>query len=238
MSGSAVLFTVAIHKGEEGVSEESTVNYAERSAKIWQTLSKLNVNEHTEKKGHLTYLSWAWAYQTMMDHFPDMRIVWSTFRDVDGMDRDVLYYPDRTCSVHCSVIIDGITKHMWLPVMDNRNNAVANPDARAISDTKMRCLVKCFAMFGLGLYIFAGSDLPQEEPLEIPERIKSPEDHQVFLKEVEKKAGKIKAKTELNAFFRSLEPWFSDLREIVDEEGVTGYDDLVKKFKLYATKVK
>jgi hypothetical protein len=122
--------------------------------------------------------------------------------------------------------------------MDNRNNAVANPDARAISDTKMRCLVKCFAMFGLGLYIFAGSDLPQDEPFEVPERIKSPEEHAAFLREVDKRASRFKTKAELSAFFRSLEPWFSDLRELHDGESGTGYDDLVKKFKLYATKVK
>jgi hypothetical protein len=50
---------------------------------------------------------------------------------------------------------------MQLPVMDNRNNAVANPDSRKISDATMRCLAKCVACFGIGLYIFAGSDLPQ-----------------------------------------------------------------------------
>ena len=52
---------------------------------------------------------------------------------------------------------------MWLPVMDNRNNAISNPTSRQISDAKMRCLVKCIAMFGLGHYIFAGEDLPSEK---------------------------------------------------------------------------
>jgi len=190
---------MASNEGGEGVSNTESSN----AKQIWQTLSKLNVNDHTEKKGHLTYLSWAWAYQTMMDHFPDMQIIWSTFRDVDGMDRDVLYYPDR-----------------------------------AISDTKMRCLVKCFALFGLGLYIFAGSDLPEEEEFVAPNRVKTPEEHQAFLEAIEKHVAKFKAKVELNGFFRKLEPWFSDLREITDADGVTGYDDLVKKFKMYATKVK
>jgi hypothetical protein len=225
---------MASNEGGEGVSNTESSN----AKQIWQTLSKLNVNDHTEKKGHLTYLSWAWAYQTMMDHFPDMQIIWSTFRDVDGMDRDVLYYPDRSCSVHCTVVVQGVTRHMWLPVMDNRNNAVQNPDARAISDTKMRCLVKCFALFGLGLYIFAGSDLPEEEEFVAPNRVKTPEEHQAFLEAIEKHVAKFKAKVELNGFFRKLEPWFSDLREITDADGVTGYDDLVKKFKMYATKVK
>ena len=51
---------------------------------------------------------------------------------------------------------------MWLPVMDNRNNSIANPSSRQVSDTKMRCLVKCFALYGLGHYIYAGEDIPSE----------------------------------------------------------------------------
>jgi hypothetical protein len=57
---------------------------------------------------------------------------------------------------------------MWLPVMDHRNNAIKNPDARKISDTKMRCLVKCLAMFGLGHYIYAGEDVPSTEQESAP----------------------------------------------------------------------
>ena len=52
-------------------------------------------------------------------------------------------------------------RHMWLPVMDHRNKAIVNPDKFAINSSKMRCLVKCFSMFGLGHYIYAGEDLPQ-----------------------------------------------------------------------------
>lgn len=73
---------------------------------------------------------------------------------------------DGTVTVYCTVMIGDMSRTMWLPVMDNRNNAIKNPDSRKISDTKMRCLVKCIAMFGLGLYIYAGEDLPQGESLE------------------------------------------------------------------------
>lgn len=206
--------------------------------KIWQTLSKLNVNEFTEKKANLTYLSWAWAYRTMMDHYPDMQIVWYTFRDVDGLDRDVLFYPDRTASVHCAVIINGVRREMWLPVMDNRNNAVANPDARAVSDTKMRCLVKCFALFGLGLYIFAGSDLPQEDKFEFESAVKDSSTFSAFVEAVTSHCKKLKTKPELNAFFKQLDPFFSDLREFKNEDGSSGYDDLVKVFRKFADKAK
>lgn len=213
-------------------------NLAEESKKIWQTLSKLNVNEFTEKKGHLTYLSWAFAYRTMMDHFPDMQILWYTFRDSDNLDRDVLFYPDRTASVHCAVTINGVRREMWLPVMDNRNNAVANPDARAISDTKMRCLVKCFALFGLGLYIFAGSDLPEDEKLELPSRVKTPEEAASFFKLVEDHLKKLKTKAEMKQFFRALDGQFSDLKELKDAEGRSAYEDLVKLFSTSSAKAK
>lgn len=213
-------------------------NLAEESKKVWQTLSKLNVNEFTEKKGNLTYLSWAYAYKTMMDHFPDMQILWYTFRDSDNLDRDVLFYPDRTASVHCAVTINGVRREMWLPVMDNRNNAVANPDARAISDTKMRCLVKCFALFGLGLYIFAGSDLPEEEKLELPPRVKTTEEAASFFKIVEDHLRKLKTKAEMKQFFRALDSYFSDLKELKDGEGRSGYEDLVKLFSDFSSKAK
>jgi hypothetical protein len=69
--------------------------------------------------------------------------------------------------VFCNVTAFGKTMKMQLPVMDNRNNAIKNPDTRKISDATMRCLAKCIACFGIGLYIYAGSDLPEEEPVDL-----------------------------------------------------------------------
>lgn len=118
----------------------------------WETLSKINVNDHTEKKGNLTYLSWAWAWQKLMEHYPD-----SVYQFEPNE-----YHPDGSVTVHCTLTVDGVTRPMWLPVMDNRNNSIAQPTSRQISDTKMRCLVKAISMFGLGSYIYAGEDLPQD----------------------------------------------------------------------------
>jgi len=67
-------------------------------------------------------------------------------------------------TVHCDVIIDELAHEMWLPVMDHRNNAVANPNAFQINTAKMRCLTKGLSMHGLGAYIYAGEDLPAPEP--------------------------------------------------------------------------
>lgn len=121
---------------------------------IWKTLSSIDVSKHVDKKGNLSYLSWAWAWGTLMKYYP--QAVYNFLQTEK--------HEDGTVTVYCEVIIDDVSRTMWLPVMDHRNNAIANPDARKISDTKMRCLTKCLAMFGLGHYIYAGEDLPEQEP--------------------------------------------------------------------------
>lgn len=118
---------------------------------IWTTLSAINVNDQIKKKGGLSYLSWPFAVGAVKDAFPDFRY---TF-----LDNEV--HADGTVTTHVACGIGDVWNTMDLPVMDNRNNAIKNPDARAISDSKMRCLVKGIAMLGLGLYIYAGEDLPQ-----------------------------------------------------------------------------
>ena len=121
---------------------------------VWKTLSSINVNEHTERKGNLTYLSWAWAWAVTKQHYPDACY---TFHDNE-------VHSDGTMTVHCDVIIDELAHEMWLPVMDHRNKAVENPNAFQINTAKMRCLTKGLSMHGLGAYIYAGEDLPAPEP--------------------------------------------------------------------------
>jgi hypothetical protein len=124
----------------------------EKKMATYNELRKINVNEHTEKKGQLTYLSWAWAVDTLLQH--DSGATWEF--------PEPKYYGE-TVMVFCNVTAFGKTMKMQLPVMDNRNNAIVNPDARKISDASMRCLAKCIATFGIGLYIYAGEDLPTGE---------------------------------------------------------------------------
>lgn len=141
---------------------ESTFNKAfridltEDAKAIWDTLSKINVNEHVEKKNGFSYLSWAWAWGVLMEHFPNSRF---SFVEFDG-GSEVFTFPDGTAEVRCVLTVDNVSRTMWLPVMDHRNKAITNPNARDINDTKMRCLVKAMALFGLGHYIYAGEDLP------------------------------------------------------------------------------
>ena len=137
---------------------------------IWDKLSKIDVSKHTEKRGKLTYLSWAWAWGIMMDNYPDLTVKWQGQLDENGVMRDINIYPDGTATVNCTVIIGDVTREMWLPVMDYMHKAIVSPDARKISDTKMRCFTKCFAMFGLGHYIYAGEDVPQEDDTPTPKK--------------------------------------------------------------------
>jgi hypothetical protein len=117
----------------------------------YKELRQINVNEFTERKGNLTYLSWTYAVDILLQNDPMATWEWG----------DIVYF-NETAMVSCSVTAIGKTMKMQLPVMDNRNNAIKNPDSRKISDSQMRCLAKCIATFGIGLYIYAGSDLPSD----------------------------------------------------------------------------
>jgi hypothetical protein len=124
-------------------------------------LLKINVNDHTERKGNLTYLSWAWAWAEVLKIDPAAR--WTAH---EWSDRPAMFLPDGSAMVKVSVEIKGYLKTCVLPVMDNRNRAIQNPDAFAVNTAIMRCLAKAIAMHGLGLYIYAGEDLPEAEQQE------------------------------------------------------------------------
>ncbi len=124
-------------------------------------LLKINVNDHLEKKGNLSYLSWAWAWAEVLKIDPAASWVAHEWND-----RPAMFLPDGSAMVKVSVTVKGDTKLCVLPVMDNRNRAIQNPDAFAVNTAIMRCLAKAIAMHGLGLYIYAGEDLPEAEKKE------------------------------------------------------------------------
>ena len=113
-------------------------------------LSAIDVNKYTEKKGSLTYLSWAWAVDQLMRHDPSANWVYG---------EPVRW--NETVMVFCTVTAFGKSMTCQLPVMDHRNKAIANPDSFAVNTAMQRCLVKAIALHGLGLYIYAGEDLPE-----------------------------------------------------------------------------
>lgn len=113
-------------------------------------LRSLDVSKHIEKKNNLSYLSWAWAVDQLLQH--DSQATWEY--------REPARFND-TLMVFCSVTAFGKTMTCQLPVMDHRNKAISNPDAFAVNTAMQRCLAKAIALHGIGLYIYAGEDLPE-----------------------------------------------------------------------------
>ena len=133
---------------------------------VWATLSVIDCSEHTEKKGKFDYLSWTWAWAMVKDLYPEAQ--YELLEDT--------VYQDGTVEVRVSVTIDNLSHTMWLPVLDFKNRAIVNPNSFDINAARMRCLVKCLAMFGLGHYIYAGESLPQESETvggETPEMVQA-----------------------------------------------------------------
>ena len=116
----------------------------------------INVNDKTEKKGSLTYLSWAPAWAEFKKVYPDATYRINRFDGAFCTGNEKMGYMVQT-----EVTAGERTYEMWLPVMDMRNNTILQPKMTEINKTIMRCLTKNLAMFGLGLYIYAGEDLPE-----------------------------------------------------------------------------
>lgn len=151
--------------------------------KIFEELSSLNVNEHIENKNGLSYLSWTWCWSELKKKYPDASY------EILKFENDLPYVYDENTGymVFTKVTIKEQTYEMWLPVMDGNNKAMLNHPYKYqvkvykdgqftgeykeksvepasmfdINKTIMRCLVKNIAMFGLGIYIYAGEDLPE-----------------------------------------------------------------------------
>lgn len=124
----------------------------------YSEIRKVNVNEHIEQKNGLNYLSWAWAVDQLLQL--DSAATWSYGEPVRF---------GETLMVFCTVKAFGKEMTAQLPVMDYRNKAIANPDAMSVNTAMQRCLAKAIALHGLGLYIYTGEDLPQEDDVKKPE---------------------------------------------------------------------
>jgi len=135
-------------------------------------LLKINVNDHVEKKNGLSYLSWAWAWAEALKADPEATFCVNTFHDREEISRPFMDV-NGTAMVWVSVTIFGKQRTCFLPVMDHRNKPIPAPDACQVNTAIMRCLVKCIALHGLGLYIYAGEDLPEEGETPVPQEIKA-----------------------------------------------------------------
>jgi len=150
---------------------------------IFEKLSQINVNDKTENKNGLTYLSWAWAWQEFKKVYPEA--TYTIKRNEQGLP--YIYDENLGYMVFTEVKVGDLVHEMWLPVMDSANKSMKNKSYTYqtkeynfgkftgnyiektvepatmfdINKTIMRCLTKNLAMFGLGLYIYAGEDLPE-----------------------------------------------------------------------------
>lgn len=186
---------------------------------VFSTLYQINVNDHTETKDGLTYLSWPFAISEVKQKFPDFSYKVHRFGD----NHLPYVYDDATgYMVSTEVTIAGQTHEMWLPVMDGKNKAmkaspytyqvwnkfekkfdekiVAAATMFDINKTIMRCLVKNIAMFGLGLYIYAGEDIPE-----------------VTLDSVIDQIAKAKTEDELKSIYKDNEKFKLEIRDLIVE---------------------
>lgn len=126
-------------------------------------LLKINVNDKTEKKNGMTYLSWAWAWTEVLKADPTATFEVKMFSDGTGVGETPVLSIGDTAMVWVTCTVFGKPMTCQLPVLDYRNKPIINPDAMAVNTAIMRCLVKAIALHGLGLYIYSGEDTPPEE---------------------------------------------------------------------------
>lgn len=130
------------------------------SENYFTALNAINVNGKTEKKNGLTYLSWAWAWGEIKKLHPDA--TYTIYENADGWN----YHTDgKTCWVKTGLTVNGIEHIEYLPVMDYRNASIPKDKVTSFDVNKaiQRSLTKAAARHGLGLYIYAGEDLPEDE---------------------------------------------------------------------------
>ena len=161
---------------------------------VFKTLNAINVNEHVEQKNGLTYLSWAWAWAKVKELYPDA--TYTVYENKEGWN----YHTDgKTCWVKTGVTINGLEHIEMLPVMDYRNSSISADKVTSFDVNKaiQRSLTKACARHGLGLYIYAGEDLPEEVKKEAEE--KKQKEAEILLAQACEEMKACKSVEELNA---------------------------------------
>ena len=136
-----------------------------KTMNTFEKLNKVDVSKFTEKKGQFNYLSWAHAVRELLKICPTATWEVHLFANIDGTKQP--YMKNGTGAyVQVSVDVDGVIRSQVHPVLDNRNETIDNPTSFQINTSIQRCLAKAIALHGLGLYIFAGEDLPEADALD------------------------------------------------------------------------
>ncbi|WP_254489210.1 DUF1071 domain-containing protein [Bacillus thuringiensis] len=129
-------------------------------------LAVIDVSKHVEKKGRFSYLSWSWAVDQLLKKHPDATWRVVRFDGLPYMKTEVGYF------VEVEVTVNNITRSQIHPVLDNYNKPIAKPTSFQINTSIQRCLAKAIALHGLGLYIYSGEDIPQDdEPKQVAKQL-------------------------------------------------------------------
>ena len=140
---------------------------------IWNTLSAIDCSKHVEKKNGFTYLSWAWAWSILKQHYPTAHYTKHLFM-VNGNQLPYMLDAEGNAYVTVTVkILDGDNPNgvsaiesatEIMPVLNHANRPIKNPNSFEVNASLQRCMVKAIAALGLGCYIYAGEDMPMESP--------------------------------------------------------------------------
>ena len=194
---------------------------------VFETLNNINVNGHTELKGKLTYLSWAWAWAEVKKAYPDA--FYTIYENASGL----FYHTDgKTCWVKTGVTIDGLEHIEYLPVMNNTNRSIPIESVTStdVNRAIQRSLTKACARHGLGLYIYAGEDLPESE---MPEDMRPTKSEPTKAEQAadSKKADKINDKFAPEKIEKASE---NQIKEIQETCFATGYEEakILKAFRV------
>lgn len=167
-------------------------------------MNAIDCSEHIEKKNGLSYLSWAWAWQIVKKHFPDAS--YTIYENKDGL----LYHTDgKTAWVKTGVTIGGLEHIEYLPVMDYRNASIPVEKLTSFDVNKavQRSLTKACARHGLGLYIYAGEDLPSEG-VSAPKEVKLTKEEEMNLELAIQEIKECKSEEELSAVANRWEGFY------------------------------
>jgi len=171
---------------------------------VFSVLNAIDCSEHIEKKNGLSYLSWAWAWQIVKQHFPDAS--YTIYENKDGL----LYHTDgKTAWVKTGVTIGGLEHIEYLPVMDFRNASIPVEKLTSFDVNKavQRSLTKACARHGLGLYIYAGEDLPSEGT-SAPKEVKLTKEEEMNLELAIQEIKECKSEEELSAVANRWEGFY------------------------------
>lgn len=197
-------------------------------------VSSIDVSKMTEEKNGLTYLSWAMAWKEFCKVYPNARY------EIVKNENNLPYFKDDEVGymVYTRVTVDELTHEMWLPVLDFKNKPMMKPNMFDINKTVMRCLTKNLAMFGLGLHVYTGEDLPTEDDTPEPKQPKKKEkpiernveelDRQAMLKEIP-----VKLQNKQAGYYENVLKFFklpkdTPIEKLSDKHLKTLYDNLNK----------